>query len=163
MPLLTNRKIKDPSACGACHSRDLWRVLWGLRQKEFVPPRERARPFQIWHFKENSQVGRRTDGVWVADLLALWLPVQLWVCNVNSWTGMQLWVHLHPHLWNKIKITDGSSNHRADAIIRGNDVQEKVSWAPWQYTRRALDWGIGEWQIGEALHTTQEACALSCQ
>ena len=79
---------------------DICRKSFGdLRQKELVLPGERARHFQNWHVKKNSQVGRRTNGVCFAGLLALWLRRWLWVSKANSWTGMQLCVSLLPHLF----------------------------------------------------------------
>lgn len=126
-----------------CWLTGKWRIIWhvihaivdicresfgDLGQKELVLPRERARHFQIWHFNENSQGGRRTNGVWVAGLLALRLLVWLWVSNAISWIGMQLCTFASSFVkWNnKIKVTDASSIHRTDAIIKGNNVRENV-------------------------------------
>lgn len=62
--------------CDTCHTR---KSFGDLGQTELAPPRERARHFQDGHFGENSQVGRRTHGIWAAGLLALWPLARLWV------------------------------------------------------------------------------------
>lgn len=85
----------------------------------------------------------RTIRVWVVDVL---LPLTL---NVTEWVKQTLGLShnfvciclliCQNGIINKTKVTDASSTHRTDAIIKANHVSENVLSTLWQCTCKRLD------------------------